>query len=152
MLFFSNKLRLFCASLLLICLLFSPQVHADSQKITEVAGVSLSPQGQQVAKIIKQVFYDAPQMIYVANCESTGLIHRENEKLIISRADGIGAGVFQLQMTVHKQDMEKKGLNPNIFSEYLEFVRHLYDKNGMRPWASSKKCWKKQGNTPMWDK
>jgi hypothetical protein len=144
MLFFSSKLRLYCANLLGLCLLVSFPTKADSQKITEVAGVSLTPQGQVVAQKIKRVFYDAPHMLYVANCESTGLIHREKGNLIKNQSGSSAQGVFQVLMRIHRPEMHKMGLNPNDTEDYLAYVRHLYDTSGLRPWTESKKCWQKQ--------
>jgi hypothetical protein len=147
MMFFSRKLRKLFVGLLSIAALVSYQVQADSQIVTEVAGTTLSPEGQVVAKKIKRVFYDAPEMLYVANCESRGLIHREGGTLVKNQSGTSAQGVFQVLMRIHKPEMRKMGLSPNNTEDYLTYVRHLYDTYGMSPWADSKKCWRKYAHT-----
>jgi hypothetical protein len=97
-----------------------------------------------MAQKIKRVFSDAPYMLDVANCESTGLIHREKGSLIKNRQGSSAQGVFQVLMSRHRAEMQKMGLDPNNTEDYLEYVRHLYDTFGLKPWAESKKCWQKQ--------
>lgn len=150
MLFFSSKkFRKLFTGLLSTTALIGFQVQANPQTINEVAGVILTPQGQVIAKEIQRVFSDVPEMLYVANCESRGLVHREGGQLIVSSADGLGEGVFQVQMPVHRAEMKRMGLKPNILTDYFMYVRHLYDTSGLRPWASSKKCWQRYANTQI---
>jgi uncharacterized protein YfbU (UPF0304 family) len=46
-------------------------------------------------------------------------------------------------MRVHGPEMKKMGLDPNNDDDYMEYVRHLVDEQGLAPWAESKSCWKR---------
>jgi hypothetical protein len=119
--------------------------QAQAEKIPEVTGFERSPERSDLARQIKAVFADAPLMVQVAKCES-GLVHRENG-VLFQNSDGSSArGVFQVLMRVHKTQMHKMGLNPEHIDQYLTYVRHLYDQQGLKPWQASKHCWK-EGQT-----
>jgi len=115
-----------------------------AQKVTEVvAGTKLSPQGQRIAAEIERVFHDAPYMVYVANCESRGLIHYDSTGKLRPNQEGKSSagGVFQVLLKLHAEEMDKYKLNPQQLADYLTFVRILYDRYGLSPWQASKKCW-----------
>jgi hypothetical protein len=126
----------------LLSLLLWPTMSM-AQKVIEVDGVRLSPQGQSIAREILRQFPDAPYMLYVANCESTGLIHRDRAGQLRPNSEGKSSagGVFQVLLKLHGPDMQERGLDPEQFSDYLKFVRVLYDQYGVRPWQASRACW-----------
>lgn len=127
-----------------LALVYSSPSSGGTDKVPELPVVApTTNEGKQMAEKIRQWFPDAPYMKYVANCESTGLIHSENGQLFRSRVDGLDEGVFQVRMPVHRTEMRKMGLNPNNLDHYFKYVRHLYDTFGLRPWASSRHCWEK---------
>jgi hypothetical protein len=109
---------------------------------TVVAGVQLSSHGQHMYRRIRRLFPDAPYMVYVANCESTGLVHRSTDGRLRPNLEGGSArGVFQVLMRVHRAEFERRGLNPNRDDDYFQYVRFLYDTYGLKPWAASRSCW-----------
>jgi hypothetical protein len=116
-----------------------------AQKVTEVAGTKLSPQGQFIAAEIERTFPDAPYMVYVANCESRGLIHFDHTGRPRPNSEGKSSagGVFQVLLKLHAEEMDKYKLNPQQLADYLTFVRILYDRYGLNPWKSSQACWDK---------
>lgn len=116
---------------------------AKAEQVSEVPTPNLTEEGRVMAQKINLVFADAPYMIYVANCESSGLVHRENGQLIKNKTGTSAEGVFQVLMRLHAPQMRKMGLNPNRTDHYLSYVRHLYDVYGLSPWASSRHCWEK---------
>ena len=122
--------------------------YGKTDKVSEQPTVRITTsEGRQMAEKIRTWFPDAPHMVYVANCESTGLIHHENGRLIRGRVDGLDEGVFQVRMPVHRAEMRRMGLNPNNLDHYFGYVRHLYDTFGLRPWKSSQRCWSKYHRT-----
>ncbi len=142
-LFFSKVRGFFLFS----CLLVASLSHAQAEKIPEVPGVKLSPEKLDLARQIRAVFADAPIMVRVAMCES-GMIHHENGELLRGRVDGLDYGVFQVRLHVHQSEMQRMRLNPNVFSQYLSYVRYLYETQGLRPWRSSQKCWDRYPTPP----
>jgi len=137
------KNRVLSLFFVLACAYAGPS-SGKTDEVSEQPTVRLTTsEGRQIAEKIRQEFPDAPIMVHVANCESTGLIHKENGQLIRSRIDGLGEGVFQVQMPVHRKRMSKMGLNPNNLDHYFTFVRQLYNESGLKPWKSSRPCWSK---------
>ncbi len=119
-----------------------------AEKIPEVPGVKLSPEKLDLARQIRALFPDAPIMVRVAMCES-GLVHMENGDLKRGYADGLDAGVFQVRLPVHGREMHRLGLSPYRLDEYLVYVRHLFDTQGLKPWESSRRrCWGNQTTPP----
>jgi hypothetical protein len=131
----------------LFCLLLWPTVSI-AQKVTEVDGTRLSLHGQLVAKEILRYFPDAPYMLYIANCESRGLIHRDKTGQLRPNSErkSSAGGVFQLLLKLHGPEMQERDLDPERFDHYLKFVRHLYDERGVQPWKASRSCWGRHYN------
>ena len=101
----------------------------------------LSKNQLQMAYVVKDNFFDAPIMAYIALCESS-LVHEKNGELL-KRAGGSDSGLFQINR-IHERDIKKMGLNLNKIEDYLTFTRYLYDKKGTGPWyMSEEKCWRK---------
>ena len=139
--FFIRKWSLIVCLFSLACIASAAQ--AGTQTVTKLAGLNLSAQGKYIASKIQQVFPDAPIMLYVANCESTGLIHREPDgSLLPNSGGGTAKGVFQVLMRVHEKEFRRLGLDPNNDADYFKYVRILYDQGKTGPWQESKRCWR----------
>lgn len=100
-------------------------------------------QSDLVIEWLKETFPEAPYMIYVANCESRGLIHRKGDKLLPNASGGSDRGVLQIHMNTHGAEIQKMGLNIDNNGDYFYFTRILFDRNGVSPWNSSKHCWER---------
>jgi hypothetical protein len=113
-----------------------------------IASESLTAEAQRnhISRLIAEYFPDDYwTMKAVANCESTGLVHRLSDGSLIPNLEGSTArGVFQVLMSVHAEAMENMGLNPNDDRDYMTYVRHLYDEFGLRPWKASQHCWQEE--------
>jgi hypothetical protein len=116
---------------------------ADTPTATiTLAGNELSPSGEYIYRVIRRYFPDAPYMVYIANCESTGLIHwAESGELRRNMEGGSARGVLQVLMRVHGPIMRAQNLDPNQLDDYMKYVRKLYDLYGVRPWNASRHCW-----------
>jgi hypothetical protein len=134
----------FLSALFLSLALLTP-ISSIAQKVTEVAGTRLSIQGQLIAAEIERRFPDAPYMVYVANCESRGLIHYDHTGRLRPNSEGKSSagGVFQVLLRRHAKEMDKHDLDPEQLADYLTFVRLLYDRYGLSPWKASQACWGK---------
>lgn len=108
------------------------------------ADESLLPDGKKVELLIAEYFPEAKKtMVAIASCESTGLIHREEDGSLLRNKEGSTArGVFQVLMRVHGPEMKRMGLDPNNDDDYMTYVRHLKDTYGLTPWEETKDCWK----------
>ena len=52
-------------------------------------------------------------------------------------------GLMQINK-IHIPTAKKLGLNVYDASDNLKFALYLYEKNGLKDWYSSRKCWQKQ--------
>ncbi len=102
-----------------------------------------SDEAEEIASLIQEYFPDNYRtMLAVARCES-GLEHRdENGNLLPNQSGGSARGVFQVLMRIHRDEMRRLGLNPEDDRDYMEYVRRLYDAQGLAPWAESEHCWR----------
>lgn len=92
---------------------------------------------------VKDYFKDIPIMIRIAQCESTfrhldrkGEVHRGR----VNKAD---VGVMQINEYYHLDEASKKDINIYTIEGNMAYARDLYERQGTRPWASSKPCWGK---------
>lgn len=98
--------------------------------------------GESVVTLIAAHFPDKfKTMKAIAKCES-GLVHRENGKLLRNREGSSARGAFQVLMRVHAPEMKRLGLDPNNDDDYMTYVQYLVDNFGLTPWAESKGCWR----------
>lgn len=100
-------------------------------------------------KYVRQYFQDTPIMIEVARCEShfrqldaDGEIHRG----VVNNAD---VGVMQINEFYHLDQAQKKNYNIYTLEGNVAYARDLYEREGTRPWASSKPCWGKFENKDL---
>jgi hypothetical protein len=97
--------------------------------------------GESVVAMIAEHFPNKfKTMKAIAKCES-GLVHRENGKLLPNREGSPARGAFQVLMSVHGPEMKRLGLDPNDDDDYMTYVQYLVDNFGLSPWAESKPCW-----------
>ena len=92
---------------------------------------------------VRKYFADVPIMIQIAKCEShfrqldeDGSIHRG----VVNSKD---VGVMQINEFYHLDTAEKKDYNIYTLEGNTAYARNLYEREGTRPWASSKACWGK---------
>lgn len=89
------------------------------------------------------------QILAVAECESTGLLHVRNDGELVPNQLGSSArGTLQILMSVHERAARQRGLDiRHNVHDYLRYARILYDENrrrrgdGLRPWYPSRACW-----------
>jgi hypothetical protein len=92
---------------------------------------------------VRQYFSDIPIMIQIAKCESTfrqldpdGEIHR-------GRVNSEDVGVMQINEHYHLDKAVEGNYNIYTIEGNTAYARALYEKEGLKPWVSSKACWGK---------
>jgi hypothetical protein len=98
---------------------------------------------------VRQYFSDIPIMIQIAKCESrfrqldsNGDIHRG----VVNPAD---VGVMQINEHYHLDTSEKKDYDIYTIEGNTAYARDLYEREGTRPWNSSRACWGKYENKDL---
>ena len=92
---------------------------------------------------VKKYFKDIPIMVHIARCESTfrqltsqGDIHR-------GRVNNSDVGVMQINEFYHGDTAEQENLDIYTIEGNVAYARDLYERQGTKPWNSSKPCWGK---------
>lgn len=80
----------------------------------------------------------------IAYCESRNRQFDKNGSVIRGVVNSKDVGIFQINEKYHLSDSKKMGLNIHTVEGNLDYAEYLYEKQGTRPWNSSKPCW---GNT-----
>ncbi len=92
--------------------------------------------------IVRDYFSDIPVMAEVARCES-GFRHTLSDGSILhGRVDSADTGVMQINKRYHQTAATAMNLNLDNIYDNMAYARHLYETQGIRPWASSAYCWK----------
>lgn len=86
-------------------------------------------------------FSDIPEMIYVAECESTFRHYETNGEVLRGRAVSADVGVMQINEYYHLEDSRRAGYDIHTLEGNLDYARHLYEKQGLQPWSASRPCW-----------
>ena len=88
---------------------------------------------------IKEAFpEDSERMLRVALCESGYDRNAHNPK-----NNSHDRGIFQLSEKWHGKEMKELGIDPTDVEQNIQYARLLYDRNGLKDWSASKKCWSK---------
>jgi len=96
-----------------------------------------------VEEYVKNYFSDIPIMIEIAKCESRFRQHNENGEVLRGEKNDLDRGVMQINEFFHNENSEKLGYDILTIEGNTSYARHLFEKYGVRPWASSAKCWGK---------
>lgn len=98
---------------------------------------------ERVEEITRAYFSDVPVMAEIAWCESKFKQFDERDGGV-ERGDVTSedVGVMQVNEYFHKDVADSLGLDLHTLGGNLLYARYLYEKEGTRPWNSSKHCWK----------
>ena len=100
--------------------------------IEEIEGIIKRTQGELPVKL-------PDELLSVAWCES-GLKHEQNGKIVKSKTKDYGLMQISHQWFDEAQDM---GLNVLKKEDNIKFAIYLYEKNGLRDWRASQRCWQR---------
>jgi hypothetical protein len=108
-------------------------VSEDYQPITD---------SKNVERFINDYFADIPIMAKIAKCESR---YRQfkNGEVLQGEQNKFDRGVMQINLLYHEEDALELGLDLHNIDDNVAYARHLYEKQGVKPWMSSSACWNK---------
>lgn len=97
---------------------------------------------QVIINKITEVFGEnAPIMIKVARCES-GIRQFDDKGQIIKNPVTPDYGLFQINLPSHEKKLEELKLDYRELDDNIAYAKYLFDKNGLRDWQMSAKCWR----------
>ena len=129
--------------------LLTPIHEASGEKVTIVENdknLVVAQNVQTTEEIVKDYFADAPIMVEIARCESTFRQTNSKGEVLRGIANSRDVGVMQINERYHGKTAEKMDVDIYSIDGNLEYARHLYEKQGTKPWKASEKCWKGAGN------
>lgn len=99
------------------------------------------PQVQTVEEYVRDYFADEPILAEIASCESQFRQFGKNGE-VIKNPHSSAVGVFQIMSSIHSSLADDKlGLDINTLQGNAAYARYLYERQGTKPWDSSKACW-----------
>lgn len=96
-----------------------------------------------VEEYVKNYFSDIPILVEVARCESRFRQHDSSGQVLRGEKNNLDRGVMQINEYYHNLDSEKLGYDILSIEGNTSYARHLFEKQGLRPWKSSSPCWSK---------
>lgn len=102
-------------------------------------------EAQTVEERVHTYFADIPVMIAIAKCESEFRQFDKDGK-VLKNPNSSAMGVFQIMASVHEETASKLGFNIYELEGNMAYARHLYEKQGTKPWEADKTspaCWGK---------
>lgn len=120
-----------------------PKVENSSYKVVKEISDQDIDNLMSTERYVRQYFRDIPIMVQIARCESTfrqldddGSIHR-------GRVNNADVGVMQINEYYHLDTAIEKGLDIYTIEGNTAYARDLFEREGTKPWNSSKPCWGK---------
>lgn len=135
----------------------SPVVVNEVPKIdqTVVREVSPSNNKKEIEKMmsteeyVRNYFADIPIMIQIARCESTFRHLSKDGEVHRGKVNNKDVGVMQINEYYHLDTSRKKDYDIYTIEGNTAYARDLYEREGTRPWNSSKPCWGKYENKDL---
>lgn len=104
-------------------------------------------QDRLIRKMIREYVGKDPVLPIIAGCESTGnpnlIAHWNKDGSLVKNPYSSARGAFQVLLQLHAEEIKEHNLDMKRLSDYLHFVKQLYELHGYSPWSPSKKCWGK---------
>lgn len=85
----------------------------------------------------------AQALIRVADCESTFRQYDDFGNVLWNEEGSSAVGAMQIMASIHVADALRLGYNIYTLEGNLGYAKHLFRKQGLKPWKSSARCWRK---------
>ncbi|HEY4498619.1 MAG TPA: hypothetical protein VJH94_00985 [Candidatus Paceibacterota bacterium] len=118
----------------------SPIVKVDRTVVSEAKFVDYTRR-ESIAAYVQEYFTDSPVLAEIARCESTYRHLGLDGNVLRGNVNSNDVGVMQINETYHKERAEGLGFDLHTLEGNLAYAKYLYEKQGVRPWKSSSKCW-----------
>lgn len=100
-------------------------------------------------KYVRQYFSDVPILVQIAKCESHFRQLDPNGEIHRGVVNNLDVGVMQINEFYHLDQASKKNIDIYTLEGNTAYARDLYEREGTKPWSSSKACWGKYENKDL---
>lgn len=117
----------------------APVALADSSVI---APMPLVQNPETMKEYVQEYYKDTPILAAIAECEShMRQFNKDGDVLKNPKSSAIG--VMQIMSSLHIETADELGFDITTTEGNLAYAQYLYEKQGTKPWNSSKGCWGK---------
>lgn len=113
--------------------------------VKEVRALDYGPisDSTNIERFVNDYFSDIPILARIAGCESHYRHLDRSGSTLRGVENRFDVGVMQINLLYHEEDAKELGLNLHNLDDNVAFARHLYERQGAKPWMSSSACWAK---------
>lgn len=90
---------------------------------------------------VKEYFKDDPILAEIARCESQFRHTGKTGNIIRGKVNPADVGLMQINEKYHAEQAKKLGYDIYSLEGNMAYAKWLYDKEHVKPWKSSSKCW-----------
>ncbi len=90
---------------------------------------------------VKEYFKEAPVLAEIAKCESTYRHFKKDGTIVRGKINPADVGLMQINEKYHVEQAKKLGFDIYTLEGNMAYAKWLYEKEGVKPWKSSSKCW-----------
>ena len=126
-----------------VALASKAQISKPSTKDIQVKDYEPITDSKNVARYVSDYFQDIPILARIAECESQNRQYDKNGEVLRGEQNRFDVGVMQINEKYHLDDSKSIGLDIYKIEGNVAFARHIYEKQGAKPWMSSSPCWSK---------
>ncbi len=98
---------------------------------------------QTLGEYVRQYYSDTPILADIAWCESRMRQVDKDGQIFRGIANHADVGVMQINTEYHEERALEMNLDLYTLDGNLSYGKYLYEKEGTKPWASSRACWGK---------
>ena len=98
---------------------------------------------EQIKAKVEECFGENHIMVEVASCESSYTQWGKNGEVYRGEQNPKDVGVMQINTYHHGQEAMRLGYNLESLEGNLAYAKLLYEREGVKPWKSSARCWGK---------
>lgn len=92
-------------------------------------------------EILDEHFKDVPIMKKIAYCESQYRQLNESGTVLRGHINSQDVGIMQINEKYHLVGSKNLGYDIHTLEGNLDYAKHLYKTQGVRPWIHSSHCW-----------
>lgn len=118
-------------------------VAASTSPSTTATKAIVLQDRKSVEKYLREKYADTPILVEIARCESTFSQFDKDGKVIRGIVNNKDVGVMQINEKYHLETAISLGLDIHTIEGNVDYAKHLYEREGARPWKASQPCWGK---------
>jgi len=119
------------------------EVYKPLTKDLEIKDYAPITDPKNVARYVSDYFEDIPLLARIAACESHNRQYDSKGNVLRGEKNSHDIGVMQINELYHLDDSLDQNLDIYTIEGNVAFARHIYEKQGAKPWMSSSACWSK---------